>query len=254
LLEKKGKGAKLDATNMESKGTESARTPTHFDSIEERFDYSNLINPDRLYPAGTWASVTSSTHFGKDHRDSHEFSSTYTMAQTFLTKDPGALEGYRRRWMNDGEEGTRDARYTSEMLATLGASVQPKGQIKASRVLPATTKGTEVLRDACLEAFGVDGIWKLARMLPDTFNFLQLRKGVDQLGLTLSLDRSKDLWKQCDPLDTGSAYREALISPLLTPPLASNTLRSDVVDLAWRLLQHITHNKVSGIVINNNIE
>lgn len=221
--------------------------PLHFASIEDRFDYANLINPDKLYPAATWASVTASTHFGKkggSHLDAGEFSSAYTLAQTRLTGDAAAMTAYRARWMNDGERGARDARFTSVAAESLGAAVDASRRPKGERFLPGTCKAVEVLRDKAVDVWGADAVWVLLRALPARFTLAQLRKGAESVGVALSVDQGKDLWRQLDAADAGVATRDTLADLLLARGLDGD--RADVVDVVWKLLTSLGHGTVRG--------
>ena len=262
-------GAHLLEKTRKPASESGSPTSKSFEHIEDRFDYANLINPDRMYPASTWASVTQSTHFGVAHKDADEFSSHYKLAQTSLTGDADALQAYRKRWINDDDPAVRESRFGAETALALSAPFSPPlaspaaqppiaalestsrattqrklaaTTMAASRFIPGATKGVEELRDKMLERYDEDGVWVLLRALPARFNFLQLRKIFETLELNISLDRTKDLWKECDAAERGEIKRDDLARVLCSH--AGTELRSDASQLAWDTFHAVGHDKV----------
>ena len=76
-------------------------------SFETGIDYSRIVAPDSRAHAGTWASMTSSMHFGNDANGAlldapGAFKTHFALGGSISMRDPRALATYRARWLNDG--------------------------------------------------------------------------------------------------------------------------------------------------------
>ncbi|RYG56175.1 hypothetical protein EON66_03535 [archaeon] len=209
-----------------------------FNSIDDRFDYTNVINPDRKYPAYTWCSVTESEHFA-GAGEKGEFRGTYKLASNGMTSAESTRAAYRARWTNDTEPAIRDARFTTEAVRTLSTSAPEALRPCAQRFLPGTCKALETLREKAQAALGLNAVWMVARTLPTRFNLAQLKRGLETLGVTLSVDEGKDVWKQWDAEATGTTTRDIAMISLLTHTVS--TLRVEAVDTLWLVLTRICH-------------
>lgn len=234
----------LAATSRKTALLVKPEAPKHFEAIEDRFDRGNLINPDRLYPASTWASLTGREHFGASegaHLARGEFHSKHRPDRTGMGEGSATLHAYRARWLAEAHPGGRDMRFTSENTRALGAPVAGKYRPGAVRVIAGATKGVEMLRDKATEAFGSEGVAVLLQHLPASFNLPQLRAVIGDaapvgMSMRMSVDEGKSLWKQAEVAELVPVRRAVFAETLGPREETLPQVRRDAITAAWSLI------------------
>jgi hypothetical protein len=184
---------------------------------EERYDTGNIVAPDRLYPAATWASLQREVHFGADNtraEDAAEFRPKIGVmgpmgTGTSANADPTMLAEYRRKWINEPEVAVASRRFTPSMMADGANAVAGRYRMGGERFFPGTVKSVSTLVERCQERHGADSVWLLVRSCPRRFTLLQLHAFVQHgpsgpclasaggtLDCPLTVDEGKELFRQ----------------------------------------------------------
>jgi hypothetical protein len=214
-------------------------TYAHIKSVEDHFDYSNLVYPDRRYNGSTSASISSTAHFSKKiDMDTADFSTSYHLGGPAVARDPALLATYRSQNTRDPRGAFAvSQRFTSGAVAsTTGSSVPSKYQPVVNRALPGCVKSLDILLARAMERHGWDAALRLRLALPSRFDKLVLRACIARLGLLpLSINEEKELMVDLCASPEGHemvADRETLLANLLhtTPPTHQRLV---AMDGAW---------------------
>ena len=223
-------------------GASLASTYAHIKTVEQHFDYSNLVYPDRRYNGSTSASIQGTAHFGKQAAmDTADFSTSYRLGGPACATDPAKLAEYRATHTMDarGAFAVSQRFTTAYASATGGAAVPLRFQPSPARPRAGQVKSVDLLLAKAVDVHGWDAALRLQLALPPSFSKLVLRAALARLGLrALSINEEKELMKDLCASPEGhdmTAARDALLSRLLQPlaPPAHATQRAAALERAW---------------------
>ena len=123
---------------------------------DDRIDYSNPVQYDKEAAPSSWQTVTHGTHGnpGKLQTSIKDFSSTFSMKDTALTRSKPAADNYAARWTKH-QKGSASDRFVTETSHAQAIAVPRSFQARLVRRLPGTPKALEVLRVGSLLLFSM---------------------------------------------------------------------------------------------------
>lgn len=210
-----------------------------------------MVFPYKKESETNWASLTSSTHFGKS--DNKEFSTTYKLAGDATVRDPAALAAYRTRWINYTRESNQAVadRFTTVASRASREAVGANFHIPSARYLRGFPRSFDVLRHKAIEKNGVNVILLLALMLPNDVYKLPFRAILSALDVHPSVDEEGEIWKYLDPADMTTCTSDAFLHIFLERPLTRERARA--IERAWKHIctTHRTRTEDSTCVLRS---
>ena len=224
-------------------GAALASTYAHLKTIEQHFDYGNLVYYDRRYNGATSGSIQQTAHFGKTlPLDTADFSTSYRLGGPAVARDPAQLAAYRATHTTDARGAFAVAQRftTAHASATGGAAVPLRFQPSPARALAGQVKACDLLLAKASDVHGWHAPLRLLLALPPSFDKLVLRAALARLGLrALTIDQEKELMRDLCASPEGHdmvAQRGALLERLtapLAPAGAGAALRAAALARAW---------------------
>ncbi len=199
------------------------------ENVNTRYEYGNIVQPDTHASPSDWASVSKKVHGDQDGQIAQGttrglFVPELEKKVNSLVASRSKLKDYHARWLGNAEEDERQRRFTTTNSATFpAASSEGVGIV---RVLPGVPKAIEKFRSLIISKGGVDGIRSIGRMLramddngDGQLQQLELKLGLEDFGLTFTVDEFQELFKYLDRDGSGSVdARELFLA--LKPPMA----------------------------------
>ena len=197
------------------------------ENVNKRYEYGNIVQPDtHATPAG-WASVSRKVH-GTDEGKVAEgttrglFVPEVEKKMHSLVASRSQLKEYHARWLGNAEEDERQRRFTTTNSATFPAAAG--GSTGIVRVLPGVPKAVEKFRSLIVDKGGIDGIRSIGRLLramddngDGQLQQLELKLGLEDFGLTFTMDEFQELFKYLDRDGSGSVDGRELFLALKPP-------------------------------------
>jgi len=222
------------------------------ENVNTRYEYGNIVQPDTHATTGDWASVSRKVH-GADSGKVAEGSTRGLFVPQVekkmhsLVSSRSQLREYHARWLGNAEEDERQRRFTTTNSATFPAAAGTSaGNV---RVLPGVPKAVEKFRSLIVAKGGVDGIRSVGRLLramddngDGQLQQLELKLGLEDFGLTFTVDEFQELFKYLDRDGSGSVdARELFLA--LKPPMGGS--RKAIVHQAFDSLTPDANGTVS---------
>jgi hypothetical protein len=214
-------------------------------SFEDRIDYSNVVSYDKTAAPESWKSVTHASFVPPGEEGIKEFS---TMFKTLSHPDPAHVEEYSKRWISADSRAAKE-RFETESTVAQGSGVGAQFRVRPTRVLPGVPKVVEVFRKRITDRGGMLGIRAIGRMfriMDDSgdhkLSKTELKFGLQDFGLTFSVDELEALWRFLDRDSSGTVDYNEFLRGVRGD---MNDRRVDMVAQAWQVLDKTGDNTVT---------
>ena len=149
------------------------------------------------------------------------------------------MAAYRARWLRD-DDGDREERFKTTVVASVNASVPPAFAQRSTRVLPGVPKAVELFREKIIARGGANGIRSMGRMLrilddngDGKLQREELRVGLKDFGLDFTADEFQELFRYLDRDGSGTVDSTEFFAGIKG---AMNPAREGIVLLAFQSL------------------